>query len=77
MLNICDLPGELLSDVAEYLEYDRLALHSLTLVSRRWRPIAERLLYRHIEPLTGRSRNRLTGGFMRQTTRLKIPNTLT
>jgi hypothetical protein len=61
MLNICDLPGKLLSDVAEYLEYDRLALHSLTLVSRRWRPIAERLLYRHIEPLTGRSRNWVTG----------------
>jgi hypothetical protein len=61
MTNIFDLPGELLSDVAGYLEYDRCVLHSLTLVSRRWRPIAEILLYRHIEPLTGRSRDWLTG----------------
>jgi hypothetical protein len=61
MVNISDLPGELLSDVADYLEYDRRTLHSLTLVSRRWRPVAEKLLYRHIEPLTRHSNNWSTG----------------
>jgi hypothetical protein len=61
MTAIHDFPGELLADIAEYLEYDRPALYNLTLVSHRWRPIAEKLLYRHIEPLTRRSSNWYTG----------------
>jgi hypothetical protein len=50
MTDIYNLPGELLSDIAEHLEYDRPTLLSLTLVSGRWRPIAEKLLYHHIKP---------------------------
>ena len=61
MAAVQDLPVELLADIAEFLEYDRSALYNLTLVSRRWQPVAEKLFYRHIEPLTRRSSNWYTG----------------
>ncbi|EXX62856.1 uncharacterized protein OCT59_002311 [Rhizophagus irregularis] len=44
----CQLPTECLNEILEYLEGDKLTLHSCLLVNRLWCKIAVRILWRNI-----------------------------
>ncbi|EXX61892.1 uncharacterized protein OCT59_004101 [Rhizophagus irregularis] len=44
----CQLPTECLNEILEYLEEDKLTLHSCLLVNRLWCKIAIRILWRNI-----------------------------
>ena len=44
----CQLPADCLNEIFEYLENDKVALHSCLLVSRLWCEVSVRILWRNI-----------------------------
>src|SRR5437016_6759624 len=44
----CQLPADCLNEIFEYLEQDRVTLHSCLLVNRLWCEISVRILWRDI-----------------------------
>src|SRR5688572_866090 len=44
----CQLPTDCLNDIFEYLEDDKISLHSCLLVNRLWCKVAVRILWRNI-----------------------------
>src|SRR6266516_853118 len=44
----CQLPADCLNEIFEYLEKDRVSLHSCLLVNRLWCEVSVRILWRYI-----------------------------
>src|SRR6266542_1880542 len=44
----CQLPADCLNEIFEYLEKDKVALHSCLLVNRLWCEVSVRILWRNI-----------------------------
>lgn len=59
VLELCDLPEELLAWVVEQLEGDLSSLRALTRTSYRFQDLAEPILYRHLLILRARQAERL------------------
>src|SRR3984957_2417455 len=44
----CQLPADCLNEIFEYLEKDKVALHSCLLVNRLWCEVSVRILWRNV-----------------------------